>query len=96
MRCYRFLLGILFVWRMTHLLIAEDGPWDVAVRLRRSVGEGFMGGMLDCFYCLSIWISVPLAIFLGEKPSEGILLSPALSAAAILLERVTENRHGEP
>lgn len=93
MRFYRFLLGIFFVWRITHLLLAEDGPWNMAARLRRRVGEGFMGGMLDCFYCLSIWVSIPLAIFLGQKPSEQILLSPALSGAAILLERATENRH---
>ena len=95
MRFYRLLLGALFVWRITHLLIAEDGPWDMATRLRRTVGEGYIGGMLDCFYCLSLWISAPLAILLGEKPGERILLLPALSAAAILLERVTENRHSK-
>lgn len=96
MQYYRFLLGILFVWRITHLLNAEDGPWDVVVRLRRSAGEGFLGQMLDCFYCLSIWISAPLAILLGEKPGERILLFPALSAGAILLERITDNRRGAP
>ena len=96
MRFYRFLLGILFVWRITHLLSAEDGPWDVVIRLRRSAGEGFLGDLLDCFYCLSIWISAPVAIFLGEKLGERILLFPALSAGAILLERITDNRHGKP
>jgi hypothetical protein len=95
MRFYRFLLGLLSVWRITHLLSAEDGPWDVVIRLRRSAGEGFLGQLLDCFYCLSIWISGPLAIFLGEKPGERILLWPALSAGAILLERVTDQGYGE-
>ena len=96
MRFYRFLLGTLFAWRITHLLSAEDGPWDLAVRLRRSAGQGFLRQMLDCFYCLSIWISAPLAIFLGEKRGESILLWPALSAGAILLERVTDRQAGEP
>jgi hypothetical protein len=50
---YRLLLGILAVWRITHLLNAEDGPWEVVVRLRRIAGEGFWGQLLDCFYCLS-------------------------------------------
>ena len=95
MKFYRFLLGTLFVWRITHLLSAEDGPWEVVVRLRRAAGEGFIGQMLDCFYCLSIWISAPLAIFLGKKMGERILLWPALSAGAILLERVTDRRYGE-
>lgn len=92
---YRFLLGILSVWRITHLLQAEDGPWDGVVRLRRRAGEGFWGQMLDCFYCLSVWIAAPFAIFLGQKPGERILLWPALSAGAILLERVTDRGHGE-
>jgi hypothetical protein len=51
--------------------------------------------MLDCFYCLSVWIAAPFAIFLGQKPGERILLWPALSAGAILLERVTDRGHGE-
>lgn len=95
MHPYRFSLGILSVWRITHLLHAEDGPWHVVVRLRRRAGEGFWGQLLDCFYCLSVWIAAPLAFFLGDKPSERILLWPALSAGAILLERVTGPGYGE-
>ena len=96
MRVYRFLLGMLSIWRITHLLHAEDGPWDVVVRLRRRAGEGFWGQLLDCFYCLSVWIAAPFAFFLGDKLSEQFLLWPALSAGAILLERVTDRGHGEP
>jgi hypothetical protein len=95
MESYRSLLGTFFVWNSTHLLSAEDGPWDVVVRLRRAAGDGFLGQMLDCFYCLSIWVSAILAIFLGKKFGERILLGPALSAGAILLERVTDIRYSE-
>jgi hypothetical protein len=95
MRFSSFLLGALFVWRITHLLSAEDGPWDIIVRLRRAAGQGFLGQMLDCFYCLSSWVSAVLAIFLGTKISEIILLGPALSAGAILLERVMHYTYGE-
>ena len=41
MRFYWLALGILAVWRVTHLLHAEDGPWDVLYRLRRRLGDGF-------------------------------------------------------
>ncbi len=95
MRFYRLLLGILSVWRITHLLNAEDGPWEVVVRLRRIAGEGFWGQLLDCFYCLSVWIAAPFAFYLGGKPSDRILLWPALSAGAILLDSVIERGHGE-
>jgi hypothetical protein len=95
MHYFHFLLGILSVWRVTHLLNAEDGPGDVVVHLRQRAGDGFFGHLLDCFYCLSVWVAAPLAIFLGDKTSERILFWPALSAGAILLERATDRSQNE-
>lgn len=46
---YELLLAVLAVWRVTHLLHAEDGPWDAVVRLRGWAGDGFLGRMMDCF-----------------------------------------------
>jgi hypothetical protein len=86
---YRLVVGVLVVWRITHLLFAEDGPWDMVIRLRRQAGTGFWGKLLDCFYCLSLWIAAPLALLLGGGSTERLLLWPALSAGAILLERLT-------
>lgn len=96
MEFYGLVLGALCVWRVTHLLNAEDGPWDLLVRLRRRAGEGFWGDLLDCFYCLSLWIAAPFAWLLGGGVRERLLLWPALSAAAILLERITNRRAGPP
>ncbi len=95
-RFYWLLLGVLCAWRVTHLLQAEDGPWDLVVRLRRRAGSGQWGRLLDCFYCLSAWVAVPLAWALGATWGERLLLWPALSAGAILLERVTAPRERVP
>lgn len=95
MRNFEFLLGIMSVWRVTHLLNAEDGPWDSVVHLRQKAGDGFWGQLLDCFYCLSVWIAAPFAIFLGKSLSNSFLLWPALSAGAILIERLTDGGYGE-
>ena len=84
MKLYRLVLGLLTVWRITHLLQAEDGPWDVAVRLRRAAGYGFWGKLLDCFYCLSLWVAAPLGFLLGRSWWERALLCPSLSAGASL------------
>lgn len=89
MAFYGLTLGILSVWRITHLLYGEDGPADVFVRLRRLAGRSLFGQLLDCFYCLSVWIAVPFALWLGGRWQERLLLVPALSAGAILLERLT-------
>ena len=89
MQFYRLAVGILVVWRITHLLQAEDGPWEIVVRLRRRAGTTFGGKLLDCFYCLSLWIAVPFAWLIGESLQQRLLLTLALSGAAILLERAT-------
>lgn len=96
MKTYELILAALCVWRITHLLQAEDGPWDLVVRLRRAAGDGFPGKVLDCFSCLSLWTGAPFAWGFGESPRERLLLWPAFSATAILLERLTAPRAGSP
>jgi hypothetical protein len=91
---YWLVLGVLCVWRVTHLFNAEDGPWRLFVRFRQFAGNGFWGELLDCFYCLSLWVAAPVACILGNSVKERLFLWPSLSAAAILLERIS--RRGEP
>ncbi len=89
MDVYWLILGVLAVWRVTHLLQAEDGPWDIVARLRRTVGSGQLGKMLDCFHCLSLWVAVPPAWQIGNDWKEWIFLWLAFSGGAILLEQLT-------
>ena len=89
MKIYRFVLGLLVVWRITHLWQAEDGPWDVSIHLRRAAGNSFWGRLLDCFYCLSLWVAAPFAFLLGKSWWERAFLWPALSGGASLLEQAT-------
>ncbi len=88
MEFYWFVLAVLSVWRLTHLLQAEDGPWDAVIHLRRAAGNGFFGKLMDCFYCLSIWMAIPFGWWLAESWSEGVLLWLSLSAGAIILQRL--------
>lgn len=81
-------IAILGVWRITHLLAAEDGPADMFVRLRRALGHGFWGKLLDCFYCLSVWVAALFAFCLVHDWREWIFLWLALSGGACLLERL--------
>jgi hypothetical protein len=90
------LIAILSVWRIAHLFWGEDGPGDIFVRLRRLAGDGFWGRLLDCFYCLSLWVAAPIACLLGTSWLERGLLWTGLSGGAILLERLTERRPAPP
>lgn len=84
------LIAVLCVWRLTHLLSVEEGPSQIITRFRRWLGDGFFGGLLDCFYCLSLWVALPLAFYEGVNWAQRLLLWPALSGAACLLEQTTK------
>ncbi len=86
---FRFLLATLAVWRVTHLLSREDGPWDLLLRFRRALGSGMLSKLVACFYCLSLWVALPFAWFLTASWIERVVSWLAVSAAAILLERAT-------
>ena len=88
----RFLVGALATWRVTHLLVAEDGPGDMVVRLRQRAGDGWIGSAMDCFYCLSIWAAAPVSAAVARRPREAPLTWLALSGAACLLERATAEK----
>ena len=89
-------LSILAVWRITHLLWGEDGPADFVVRIRRLAGDGFWGRVLDCFYCLSLWVSIPFAVTIGGGWPERVIAWFGLSGGAILLERITARETVSP
>jgi hypothetical protein len=84
----RFVLAALAAWRVTHLLAEEDGPAGVVFRLRRWLGDSPVGGLMDCFHCLSLWVAVPAAFFVSTRPIVWGVSWLALSGAACLLERL--------
>ena len=86
---FRFLLAALAVWRVTHLVTNEDGPWDLLRKFRHGLGGGVSGKLASCFYCLSIWVALPLAWFVGGSLVEKAVVWWALSGGAVLLERLT-------
>jgi hypothetical protein len=86
----RFVLASLAVWRVTHLLATEDGPGNIIAWARARLGNSMLGSLMDCFGCLSIWISIPFALLVSARPIVDCGLTwLALSGAAFLLERAT-------
>lgn len=86
----RLVLAVLATWRITHLLTSEDGPADTVVRLRSLLGNGLLGQLMDCFYCLSLWVAAPFALFLSNAPLDWLVGWLGLSGAACLIERVSQ------
>src|SRR5262249_26449988 len=87
----RLVIAVLATWRITHLLANEDGPADIIVRLRSRLGNGFWGGLMDCFKCLSLWVAAPAALFVTRRPLELLLTWLAISGAACLLQNTEKS-----
>ena len=79
----------LAVWRVTHLLSQEDGPFDAVIKLRKLFGQGFFGTLLDCFLCLSLWIALPFAFLSADAWIDRIVAWLALSGGASILFLLT-------
>lgn len=79
--------AVLATWRVTHLVVAEDGPWDTVARLRRLAGAGVWGDLMDCFYCVSLWVALPFAWWLHGDWGARLVLWLALSGGAIVIDR---------
>jgi hypothetical protein len=85
----QLVMAAMATWRLTHLLVEEDGPGDVVVRLRKWLGDGVAGKAMDCFFCSSLWASAVFASCIARDPLTWGLLWFGLSGAACLIERAT-------
>ena len=78
--------AVLATWRVTHLIVAEDGPWNAVARVRRLAGASVLGEWMDCFYCASLWVAAPFGVWLGDGDwIVGVVAWLALSGGAIRL-----------
>jgi hypothetical protein len=87
-----FLAAVLAVWRVTHLVVVEDGPFDLLRRLRDAGARLGLERLVNCFLCCSVWTAIPFALVIASGWQEIVVVLPALSGGAILLERVTRER----
>lgn len=89
---FELTIAILATWRISHLVAREDGPWDVVLRVRGRAGTSMIGRLMDCPYCLSLWVAVPMAFIVGSGWVQRGVLWLAISGGSSLLERWWESR----
>ncbi|MGO9428672.1 hypothetical protein [Rhodoblastus sp.] len=85
----RFVVSALAIWRLCHLVAAEDGPANSVAQLRGLLANSIAAGLVDCFGCLSLWVAIPFAFFVSAGPLNLLVTWLALSGAAFLLERMS-------
>jgi hypothetical protein len=95
------ILLALAVWRLTSLLVDEDGPLDIFVKFRHLIGvrydeysnkygKNVIANALLCHWCMSVWIGLllaPLSKYSVNIPML-IVVALALSALSIIIDGV--------
>lgn len=97
------LIFILAAWRITSLLVHEDGPFFVFKRLREITGiahdengdvfevpETFWAILFSCVWCCSIWVSLGWYLFWAFSPKVAVMfaLPFAISGGTVFIEEL--------
>lgn len=98
---FNFLLLSLATWRITYLLVDEEGPRKILLRMR-SILENYTG-VLGCVWCTSVWtggLASLYSYFAFNLPEHSLpIYALAFSAMSIfiteLLERVIKGKENE-
>lgn len=89
-----FVIAALATWRLTSTLVYGSvlqkfreriGVYECDLYTDRSYT--FLGRQLGCFWCASLWVSMPIAALCYGLEWETLMWIPALSAVAITLEQ---------
>lgn len=99
MRKLEFAVLALAVWRISNMLVKEDGPWMVFEHLRLKLGvqppqppsmvretdpPGKMpGSLFTCVWCMSIWVGSAFALLFVLSRKVGYWLSIPFALSAI-------------
>ena len=98
-----FVILALAAWRLSNLLVFEEGPFDVFVILRNAVGVKYdvmaeaygtnvISKVFACIWCLSFWVAIGLSLLylLAGDIAIWLCLPFALSGFAIIIHRNIE------
>ena len=86
MNALRLVVLALATWRLSHLLVLERGPFGVFEALRQEAEGTEFGKMLDCVWCVSVWVAALLLLIERVWRWPATLLGVA--AGALLVDRV--------
>ncbi len=89
------IVDVLIVWRLTHLINIEDGPYKVFFNFKvwlKKKRHNFLFEMFQCFLCLSVWVGWAIAMLEFRSHSNPFAYGIALSGAAILLQFISGDK----
>lgn len=97
----------LAVWRISSMLVKEEGPFYIFWKIRSRLGhmydldmnyighkDGFLSNNFACVWCMSVWVAIAVSIcrYYFITPTFYLCLMLALSALAIGWESLVNRR----
>lgn len=73
----RWIVTIFATYRMTRLLVLDDGPFDVFLELRKRAGvyeqgnNSFFAVLLRCPFCIGVYVSLVFTAF-AFRPNKAV------------------------
>lgn len=89
MNTLTFIILSAAVWRVTHILFQEKGPFEIFEKMRNLM-VNLEWNPTFCFKCTSVWVALILTAFLGLTLPMYILTAFAASGMAILIRLIIE------
>ena len=98
----RWVAAAFCCFRLAELLVLDDGPWDVFLKLRTWLGvynlgiddrpSSNLGRIFECVYCLGIYLGfgLMLLVFYPTGLGDAFLISLGLSGAQSVLHKIAE------
>ena len=87
-----FALSVLAVYRVSHMIANEDGPFDVFVFIREKAGQrNWIGRGLNCVLCISVWLSIIPAIAM-TRSAEFVLYWFAIAGGVLVIHKYFNRR----
>ena len=99
-----YLILALATWRLSSLLVNEDGPWDLLAKLRKLIGiyydersepqgKNVVAQAMICVWCISVWVGLFMTVMYSLAPFTVVLMLPfALSTVAIIIEEFVNDK----
>ncbi len=84
-----YLVLALATWRISSLIVNEDGPYKLCKSVREWLQRTISAELFNCLWCASVWVAIALTIAYWYVPELTIwlMLPFALSALAIALDK---------
>ena len=90
MNLITLILAALAVYRISRMITDEEGPFAIFVKVRGlAKPDTWIGRGLECIMCVSFWIALPIALYIG---GDWLLTWPALSAVTVIIRKWEQKR----